>query len=219
MMTDTGSNQVKLYNTDHTLWKSIPVSIYPGYKLQNVFAVSDNLFNSDNLIELGVSYYNATTYVYRGEIINESGAVIKDLANAYVGNVRKVGEEFKLVVFTVGTGYTYDVYSLPGTIPCNSCATLGLGRGMSNSGSGMLSSPIPNPNSGEVTIQFTLPEGVSMGTITIVNANGQQMRSITVQANQHSIYINTEKFPSGIYQYFLTGEGIEPSSNKMVIVR
>jgi len=36
MMSDTGSNQVTLYNTDYTLWKTINVPIYTGSLLSNL---------------------------------------------------------------------------------------------------------------------------------------------------------------------------------------
>src|SRR6202012_2659524 len=52
MVNDTGVNQVKLYDANYTLWKTINLSNYPGYKFSTAYAVSDNLFNNDNLVEL-----------------------------------------------------------------------------------------------------------------------------------------------------------------------
>src|SRR5580658_4104940 len=85
MINDTGVNQIKLYNTDYSLWKTINLSNYAGYKLEYVSAISDNLFNSDNLVELVAIYENPSagsypTY-YRAEVINESGTVLQDLGN------------------------------------------------------------------------------------------------------------------------------------------
>ena len=82
------SVNVNLYNTDHTLWKTIHASSYAGYKLTYVYAVSDNLFNSDNMVELFAVYNSNITFPrYRGEIINENTVVIQSMDSAYSANV------------------------------------------------------------------------------------------------------------------------------------
>ena len=80
MVNDTGVAQVKLYNTDYSLWKTINLPAYSGYKFNAVSYVSDNLFNSDALVELLAQYYSATSVPHnKWQVINELGTLVADL--------------------------------------------------------------------------------------------------------------------------------------------
>ena len=221
LMSDTGVNQIKLYNTDYSLWKTINLSNYPGYKLYNVYAISDNLFNSDNLVELVAAYTSTTAPYYKAEVINESGTVLQSLGTSYYAQVHDVNGNYKLFAYTINIStpnyYSYSVYSLPGTMPCGQCGTLGVERtGTENRES--LSPPAPNPNSGNAVINYQLPVGVEQGTITIYNANGQSVKTYQVGNNFQSIDVSSANLPSGVYYYNLTGAGITPMSNKMIVI-
>ena len=232
MMNDTGTNQVKLYNTDYTLWKTINIPAAPtGYKWYGaVSTISDNLFNSDILVELVVTYskYDGTTipyYFYKSHIINETGTVILDLGNVNGVQVHDIDGSYKLYAehwnFDTGaiqTTYTYDIYSLPGTMPCGQCGSLGVER-TAGENRESLSGAVPNPNAGDATINYQLPVGVAQGTITIYNTGGQVMKTYLVGNNFTSINISSANLPSGVYYYNLSGPGITPMGNKMVVIK
>ena len=74
------TTNIYLYNMDYTLWKTITPTHYAGYKLAGISCVSDNLFNSDNLVEAIVSYYGISMHpYYKSQLINETATVILDL--------------------------------------------------------------------------------------------------------------------------------------------
>src|SRR5690606_19330689 len=87
VVTEPAQHQVKLYNTNHSLWKTIPIPSISGYTFSNVMHISENLFNLDAQVECVAYYYSTTPVQYYTKIINESGAVIKDLPNRMPGGI------------------------------------------------------------------------------------------------------------------------------------
>jgi hypothetical protein len=116
---DNVNKQLRLYNMDSTLYKTIDVPQYTGYTV-TVYPlwVSDNLFNSDNLIEYTI-LYNGT--VDKLEVINENGVVLNSVpgsAFSLIG-MNNVGN-YKLIVRSTDLN-NVSVYSLPGVLPCMEC--------------------------------------------------------------------------------------------------
>src|ERR1035437_8668455 len=78
---DNVTKTVKLYNLNHTLWKTITLNVPTGYNLSGVFYISETLFNSDALTEFCYSYaqYISTPPAHMNwetTISNESGTVL-----------------------------------------------------------------------------------------------------------------------------------------------
>lgn len=218
---DTGSNQVKLYNTDYSLWLTIPLPTYAGYKLALEEWVSDNLFNSDNNVEMIVSYYSTNGAIYRpyykSVLIDQSGGVLLDLDSCYGGSVFSVAGHYKLT--TSNSAYTTKVYSLPGTLPCIACNSYLKVPGEINIGNNSTPTAVPNPSKDQVKIFYTLPDGVNQGMITIYNTTGQSVKSYTVTNAFPYITLDNSNLAPGVYYYSLMGIGIMPSGNKMVVVK
>jgi len=63
---DVVNSQCRLYNLDHSLWKTIDLSVPEGYWLYEIAYVSQKLFDTDDLIELSYIcyYYNETVQYY-----------------------------------------------------------------------------------------------------------------------------------------------------------
>lgn len=72
VLTEPTLYQVKLYNINHSLWKTIPVPTISGYSLLGVMHISENLFNLDAQVECVVYYanYSTTPAQYYTKIIN-----------------------------------------------------------------------------------------------------------------------------------------------------
>lgn len=107
--------ELYVYNTDYSLYRNIQIPQYPNmYCNYNIDYVSDHLFNSDDLIEYGVSYHTINggdTY----KIINENGVELFSVSggNAYLywdGN-----GHYKLISEDQGP---ITICNLPGSIPC-----------------------------------------------------------------------------------------------------
>jgi hypothetical protein len=218
MMSDTGTNQVKLYNTDHSLWKTINVPAYSGFRFTNSYLVSDNLFNSDNNIEMIVTYYGAAA-TYKSVVIAEDGTVLADLGGALFFSTHSVDGHYKLSASTLAAGaYTYDIYSLPGTLPCGLCGNVGVTTPVhNNGGTGTLSDATPNPTTGGALISFTLPYGVSDANISITNAAGQIVQEIPVNGQSGQVHISTDNLSSGIYYYNYSDATINSEVKKLVV--
>ena len=63
---DVVNNQCRVYNMDHSLWKTINLSVPSGMYLYDIKFVSETLFNSDSKVELAYIYYyyDATLLFY-----------------------------------------------------------------------------------------------------------------------------------------------------------
>jgi hypothetical protein len=120
MVCDNVNKQIRLYHTDHTLYKTMNVPQYTGYG--NVVYpnwVSDGLFNTDTLVEYTMNYSGPQP---KYEVINENGQVINSVPGSNYGTVFKDGNgTFRLVLQSYFEQKIY-VYSLPGFYPCTSCS-------------------------------------------------------------------------------------------------
>jgi hypothetical protein len=109
---DVLASQVRIYNMDHSIFKTINCSVPNGYYLADIKYVSENLFNSDSQIELAYTYYKYVPtstsyyYIYGAKVINESGSNLLSIDGAQYIYVNKTGEtEYKLFAYC----YDYSV--------------------------------------------------------------------------------------------------------------
>jgi len=229
-MFDTVTKQLRLYNMDNSLWKTINFpnvpgfthySYEPGYLIWGgADYISETLFNTDNQIEF-TTWYWSTTNPGEGQrlVINESGTIINSFPNNFY--VYKSGEnQFKAMVHKGYSNYDFDVYTLPGTIPCDPCSNgLGMKDAGDNTAQQLLSEPIPNPSTGKTTIRYQLPTGVYEGDLLLYNTNGQEVRKYRVGNNFQYITIDNHDVPSGTYYYQLRCNGGVSDAKKMIVIR
>ncbi len=102
---DVANSQCRIYGTDHSLLKTITISLPADYYLQDIKFVTGNLFNNDASLELWYSAYNwvpvgdSGYYRYVSKVISEQGAVLADIPNGAVAYVIPAGDEvYKLVI-------------------------------------------------------------------------------------------------------------------------
>ena len=107
----------ELYGTDHILLKSVPITLTPNqYIFDSQIHISKKLLNSDDLIEIGYSYYEITNgnIIYSSSIVNENGVEIFNQNNSHHFRIDTTdGLTPKLI--TMGAAYDLPsyVYSLP----------------------------------------------------------------------------------------------------------
>ena len=214
-----------LYNMDYTLWKTITPPGIPGYKVSAFSVISDNLFNSDGLVEAIVSYipnegnYSIHPY-YRSSLINETGAVLFSLDSCYGGFpfYDQDNSTYKLFVYNYLTAPVgYRVYSVSGTLPCGQCSELGTQRLASSNNNITVSDPMPNPSAGVVRINYTIPPGNLNGTITFISSAGQTVKQMPVNVQSDFIDINNSILPAGVYRYNIVSGGLTSETRAMVI--
>jgi hypothetical protein len=197
---DVANNQCRLYNPDHSLWKTIQLAVPEGDYLYNIQYVSDKLFNTDSNVELSYTYYSyndsAQYYVYETRVITESGNVLITIPGASYIEVKVSGPgtykylayvwDYSVIPYTVQTW----VYSVPGRL-----LSVDGPPGFTST----LQPPFPNPGTTEIHIPYNLPEGVTEGVLYVYNSNGQLIKSYEVDRNFAYINVGVGDLPKGMY--------------------
>ena len=216
---DIANSQCRLYNNDHSLWKTINLSIPANYYLYDIQYVSENLFNTDNSIELlYVSYtYNSTLayYTYDTRIATETGNILLSLPGCGYSAVYTAQSGSKLLTWIYDysvspSTVTTQVYSIPGQILTDIHST----PIESNS---MLQKAFPNPATNSTTIPYTLPANINQAELKIYNAGGMAIKSYTVDHTFDSVLVQTNDLPAGIYVYRIEAANFKSESYKLVI--
>jgi len=216
---DVGSNQCRIYNMNHSLWKTINLSVPADNYLYDIKYVSENLFTLDNSLCLAYIYYNYDAvnqyYTFNTKVIRENGMVLLTIPGCqylYVTNLDE--EETKLV------SYSYDnsifpatiqtrVYDLPGQL-LSAQSTPELPS--FNQGSAF-----PNPSKGYTNIPYVLPAGENTGEIIISDLQGRIVESYQVDRTFDHLIIDTGQLPGGIYLYYLRAGNYFSSAEKLQI--
>jgi hypothetical protein len=150
-------------------------------------------------------------------VINENGVIINSFQNNFY--IYNAGNNvFKAMVHKGYSNYDFDVYSLPGTIPCDPCSN-GLGFKEAGNPGQIISEPIPNPSAGNTTIHYQLPSGAREGEISLYNASGQEIKRLRVGAEFKYITLENGDIPSGIYYYLIRSNGVASESKKMILIK
>jgi hypothetical protein len=207
---DVVNKQCRLYNMDHSAWKTINLSIPVGMYLYDIRYVSEKLFNTDNNVELAYIYYSYDTtyyyYTYYTRVINENGFELLPIPGAgFLDLKTTTSNGTKLLAYV----YNYSiypstvntlVYSLPGVLPTG---------GITEQPVVEEGLPFPNPARDIVTIPCNLPDGVNQASILLMNSAGKLVRTFTVDRTFDSVQIPTHELPRGLYIYQIkTGSGI-----------
>jgi len=209
---DVGSGQCRIYNPDHSLWKTINIALPANYYLFDIKFVTQNLFNSDNFVELWYSAYEYTTQEtgrYTSGIISESGFVLVSIPGGLYAYINKAGEDvYKLAV------YAYDNTVVPGTVktyiyalPASSTAAAHV--------SAALAEPYPNPSEGSITLP--LGSGYGNAILQVISVTSQVMFEKAI-SGEPSYRLNTGGWKPGVYSYRVV-RGNEPPATKQFIVR
>jgi len=196
---DVTLNQCRLYHMDHTLWKTINLSVPAGMYLYDVQYVTETLFNADSKVELAYIYYSYDTtlfyYTYYMKIVNEDGAVLLSLPGCAFVDVIPSGTfgtkmlayvyDYSIVNWTLNTR----VYSLPGTLVS--------AEDLPEGADGDL---LPYPNPARRSVIFPL-NSLSGGFLDLLNGAGQPVRSYPLNRNGTTLEIPLTGLPAGLYHY------------------
>ena len=100
------------------------------------------------------------------------------------------------------------------------CGSLGIETPQhNNTGGHATSQAVPNPSADQVKIYYTLPTGIDEGNITLYNTTGQSVKTYRVTNAFPFITLDNSNLSSGIYYYSLSGNGMAPTGNKMVVIK
>ncbi len=118
---DKNAGVERIYNSDHTVWKTIALSAPAGAIYLNAVMISETAINVDELIEIGYNYYTsaATGPNYHGNIVNENNHVLLSVPNATSFQINDLDGLEKKMMVTVRTPSPRshsDVYQIPGLV-------------------------------------------------------------------------------------------------------
>jgi hypothetical protein len=196
---DVPSNQCRLYNEDHTLFKTIDLSVPAGYFLNDIKYISRRTFNSDDYIELLYLYYKVeevnsqSVYTYGLKVVSENGDLLLNKANGGFAEIKEFNGEAKLLTYQYIWNDTYylvytDVYSIYGST--NKSVEVKSSRGLRIA---------PNPINKNLSVYPGSISDASNGEIIISDIKGRQILNQTFFQGDRKINIATDDLPPGSY--------------------
>jgi len=213
---DVPGSQCRIYNTDHSLWKTIPVSLPVNYYLSDIKFVSQNLFNNDPLVELWYSAYEWVSsgtsngyYRYISKVISETGTVLASITGGAYAYIEEAGPEtYKLVVYAFDNSVTpYKVKTYLFALPNPSSAV--------NFLSSLPGEPFPNPAGDFINLPMS---GHGRDNIVqVFSVSGGKMAEGRTDGSPF-YRLSTHNWAPGIYTYRLITDG-QPAASKQFIIR
>lgn len=198
-----GINNVKIYKADYSLYKQFTPSIPTGYTMfidqyENNFILSKNIFNTDDLLEIIVTYekYNSVTsqreYIIR--IYNENGTLIREFGPNY-----SFDDEYDINIFHDNTTNTNKLRLFNQATNSTEIWNLGTSSLAAKEiqGKNKLSAfPIPTNK----TLNIVNPEN-GANKIEIFDASGKLVLNKNIGNLDSKISIDVESLPKGTYFY------------------
>jgi len=191
---DITLKEYKIYNLDHSLWKTIDLPIPSGSTyLISVTNASEELFNLDAEVEIMYTYYNPDLTYYESKVIIENGIVILTLENCGFGYATTTGNNnWVLLTYIYGPNPSSDIYSLPGT---------SVNVGINEYPNSILDNPYPNPTSDIIKLPYKLPANSKSATMVIYDISGNEISRYDIDSYFDEILYDASNIPSGTYIY------------------
>lgn len=198
---DTLTNQLKIFNEDYSIYKTITIPRPIGYSVMISF-VSEQLFNTDNSIEFlctFINYYPPVSSIIN--IYNENASLVKSFGtSSYIvlaSLTDYYGSKTKLMISTYNKDFmpsTIEIYSLAGSIPNN----------VSEQKQAEMQLPFPNPANTIITLPYDLKKG-SSATMNIFKIDGKFVDTKQIDSSFNRIELNVGSYEPGIYIYDYNG--------------
>lgn len=215
---DVPGSQCRIYNLDHSLFKTINCSVPANFYLADIKYVSENLFDNDAGIELAYIYYKYNTtqayYEYDSKVINEDGTALVTIDGAQYIYVNKT-EENTYKLFAYCFNYSVfpekvwtNIYNLPGT-PVVAI--------LENDALETWINAYPNPASQMVKVAYSLPDNVTSGNLLLFDNSGRAVNQFIVDNHTDHLELNISEYKSGVYHYFIEYGNTKTASKKLVI--
>jgi hypothetical protein len=196
------NNQINFYNENYTFYKTTTITPPTGYKLNNITNVSDQLFNTDNLLEFTCLFIDTLNNTgYNLKLINENGVELFDFGNAYYGYAHKtVTNQTRFIVWNY-TNYPNpnietNIYSIPGTIVTGKNS---IENDFSNN------NPFPNPATSYINLKYNINQS-EVTDLSIYKSNGQLIETMKIGGDFNTIKLDISKYSKGIYFYKYNSE-------------
>lgn len=215
---DVPNEQCRIYNLDHSLFKTINCNIPNNYYLADIKYVSENLFDNDAGIEIVCTYYRYYTtqqyYEYESKVINDDGSALTTIDGARYMYVNETSDNvYKLFAYCFDysifpeTVWT-NIYGLPGT-PVSSSL-------LDNKPETWINA-YPNPAQNSVRVDYQLPENIQSGVLNLLDNSGRTIHTFEVDTHTDHLLLNVNDYPNGMYHYFIEFGNSRTPSKKLII--
>ena len=216
---DVPAGQCRIYNTDHSFFKTISCGVPSGFYLSDIKFLSEKLFDSDSGIELLCTFYKYNSskdyYEYDSKIINEDGSQMIFIDGAMYNYINKTDENtYKLF------SYCYDfsvfpekvwtnIYNLPGTVVSAFYLNVKSPE--------ILLNAFPNPASNSLKVTYTLPENVTQGTLHLIDNSGRKVDQFIIDNHTDHLMLDVNRYQSGVYMYYIEYGNTKTPAKKIVV--
>lgn len=202
---DEVNNQVKLYNTDYSLYKTINSSVPAGYVISTASHFSASLFGNNKIAFLVIFISNLAENEKRQllQLYDEDGLILKDFGygGAFSNSIHKIpGGNYRLSVLRYNysqSRYNTEIYSLPGKITSNNTPTQ----------PDAIQPPYPNPAHSLITLPYQLAEGES-ATMRVFNIQGGLVEQKQIDFVFDRVLLDVSHYMPGAYLYEVNGKSL-----------
>ncbi|MDP2234891.1 MAG: T9SS type A sorting domain-containing protein [Bacteroidales bacterium] len=218
---DVANSQCKIYNVNHSLWKTINLSVPSNNWLYDIKFVSEGLFTTDNTLCMAYIFYNYNEtgqyYTYTARVVRENGSILLNIPGCQYLYVHKLADQStKLLAYSYDYSvwpYTIQttVYNLPGQLIT---ATPSVGA---ESIHDSFLPAFPNPANMQVNIPYSLPEGIMQGRLLLLDTAGNLIKTFSIENNAGVFPVPSASFPRGTYFYRFEADNYQSKTGKIVL--
>jgi hypothetical protein len=235
-VSDPAQKKIHIYNVNHSLHMTINIPLPSNITSFRVLYLSDRLFDTNSNIEYLIDVYSTGQAPPKVYVFDQAGAQLfyKDSAlitepysdDRYVSQTgifyNGVSAKMRLQRYTISatTPSRYELYTLPGELPCNSCTSftytapsnVGVRENSDQDGAMFY----PNPASNWLKLKYTLPPASRSAEIRIYNSEGKLIETYLVDSAFESLLMPAE-YNNGLYVYSLYVDGKRVKTEKIVL--
>lgn len=221
------NDTITIYNDDWSVYRNV---ILPtGYSYTDflshtevtVPSVSDNLFNSDTLLEFLCEIKLPHSQYYTVSVINELGQIqftFPDSINYGNTIIYTINGTYK-VLYYVNQNLSTDsvkIFSLPGTLPCSQCNSLTGITGPNSGGNLSGLNVYPNPFNSSLQINYEFTTHQDNPRLVLTDITGRELKVISLVNQSDKLVLNTSDLSKGVIIVSLFGDKENPVSKKVI---
>lgn len=194
------SNQIIFYNENYSFYTTTTITPPNGYELYLVGSVSDQSFNTDNLMEFTCGFVDTLNNSgYMLKLYNENGLELYNFGNMFMGafHTTYTGQaRFSVSRYTnyPNPFFETDIYSLPGSI------IAGIAGENSTENKSLENNPYPNPANDYINLKYDINHS-EITDLNIFNSNGQLVETMKIGGDFNTIKLDVSSYSKGIYFY------------------
>lgn len=216
-------NNIYLYNLNHSLYTQIVVPPQPY--IFGVQYVTDDLFDTDStnleyMINAAGTGFGKFVKIYKA---NGTLLFVRDSAALYAEPIVVTDSGTKLRLQIMNSPSYFQLYSLPGTLPCpmicGGSTVPGEIPTMIQENYKDFSNPYPNPSNQQTHIPYQLPVGETTGEIIFYDLTGSEVKRYKVDKTFSELILTASDLAAGSYYYQLQTPYSKSEGKKLVVIK